>query len=190
LVSAAEKALKSALKEEQHPFFVGAAKIVPEEFNIGQGMGPGGIVTLVVITGGQKILYITIDGNNMVSGLREEIIQALSTSFDECEILTTDTHIVNAIKNIRRGYYPIGEVIDHERLISYIKDIAAKAVDDAEKAEVSFTKIPINNVRVIGEEKLVNLTMLIDITFNILRWATPLIFIPAVIAAMLPFLFI
>ncbi|MFH0897856.1 MAG: DUF2070 family protein [Candidatus Bathyarchaeota archaeon] len=188
LVSAAEKALRSGLKEEQQPFLVGAAKIVPEEFSISQGMGPGGIVTLAVIVGEQKTLYVTIDGNNMVSGLREDIIQALSTSFDECEVLTTDTHIVNAVNTIKRGYYPVGEAIDHEQLLSYIKDVAAKAVDNAEKAEVSFTRISVNNVRVIGEEKLVTLSMLIDRTFSLMKWAAPLIFIPAIIAAILPFL--
>jgi len=74
-------------------------------------------------------------------------------------------------------------------LISYIKDAASKAVDNAEKAEVSFTRIPINNVRVIGEEKLVNLSMLIDRSLSVMKWTAPLIFIPAVIAATLPFLF-
>ena len=188
LVSAAEKAMRSAFKEKRQSFLVGVAKIVPEEFTIDRGIGPGGIVTLTIITGGQKALYVTIDGNNMVSGLREEIVQVLSTSFDECEVLTTDTHIVNALNKIRNGYNPVGEVIDHTRLISYIKDAASKAVDNAEKAGVSFTRIPINNVRVIGEEKLVNLSMLIDRSLSVMKWTAPLIFIPAIIAATLPFL--
>lgn len=190
LVTAADQALRSALKEEQQPFLVGVAKVDPEEFNLDKGMGRGGIVTLVVIAGKQKVLYVTIDGNNMVSGLREEIIQALSTSFDECEVFTTDTHIVNAVNTSKRGYYPVGEVMDHGLLISYIKRTAAKAVNTAEKAEVSFTRIPINNVRVIGEEKLLNLSMLIDLTFNVMKVAIPLIFIPTIIAATFTFLFI
>jgi putative membrane protein len=164
--------------------------VVPSEFEIGHGMGPGGIVALTVVVGGQKVLYITIDGNNMVSGFREEIIQALSSRFDECEVLTTDTHIVNAIGTMGRGYFAVGEAIDHERLISHIKDAASKAENSVEKAEVSFTRIQINNVRVIGEEKLTNFTVLIDQTFKLMRWMAPLIYIPTLAVAVLPFLFI
>ncbi len=188
LTSAAELALKGAVKEERQGFMVGVAKVAPSEFEIGQGMGPGGIVALTVFAGGQKALYITIDGNNMISGLREEIIQALSDRFDECEVMTTDTHVVNAVGTMGRGYYAVGEAIDHARLISHIKDAAAEAEKNAEKAEVSFTRIQINNVRVIGEEKLTNLMMLIDQTFRLLRWATPLIYVPALIIAALPLL--
>lgn len=190
LILAAEKVIKDTMDEARQPFFVGIAKIVPKEFTIDQGIGLGGIVALTVICDGQKTLYVTIDGNNMISGLREEIIQALSTSFDECEVLTTDTHTVNAVNTIRRGYYPVGEAIDRKRLISYVKSTAEKAIDNAEKAEVSFTKISINNVKVIGGEKLVNLSMLIDLTFSVMKRSAPLIFIPAVCVVLLMFLLI
>jgi predicted neutral ceramidase superfamily lipid hydrolase len=43
LVSAAEEALKGALEEERQPFLVGVAKVIPDEFTIGKGMGSGGI---------------------------------------------------------------------------------------------------------------------------------------------------
>jgi len=189
LVSAAEKALKSALREERQHFLMGVAKVVPSEFRVGQGMGPGGIVALAVVVGRQRSLYVTIDGNNMVSGLRDKIIQALSDRFDECEVLTTDTHIVNAIGTMERGYYPVGEAVDHERLISHIKGVAVKAVDSAERAEVFYTRVQVSKVRVIGEEKLANLSMLIDLTFSRTKCIAPLIYIPAIVVAMLPFLF-
>lgn len=189
IVFAAQKVLESASNEEQHPFFLGIAKVIPSDFGIRQGMGPGGIVALVVIVAEQKAVYIIIDGNNMVRGLRDKIIRVLDR-FDECEVLTTDTHIVNAIITTARGYYPIGEVIDHTRLISYVKNVAAKALKGAKKTEVSFSKVKINNIKIIGENTLVKLTMLIDLTVNLVKRITPLIYIPAAIAALLPFLFI
>jgi putative membrane protein len=190
LISAAEEALKYALKEDRSAFVIGVAKVVPIEFSINQGMGPGGIVALAIIVGEQKSLYVTIDGNNMVSGLRDKIIQALSDHFDECEVLTTDTHVVNALTTNERGYYPIGEAIDHDLLISYVKDVALKAKDSVEEGTVSFKKIQINNIRVIGEEKIANLSMLIDLTFNLIKRVVFAIYIPAIIVAILPYLFI
>ena len=188
LVFAAEKALKGALKEERHPFFVGVAKTVPSVFSTAQGMGPGGIVALVVVVAGQKTLYITIDGNNMISGLREKIIQEFSDNFDECEVFTTDTHIVNGISTIKRGYNPVGEAVDHEQLISFIKDVVAKAAENTEEVEASFIKVEVKNVKVIGEEKLVNLSMLVDLTFSLIKRVAPLIYTPAFIGAILPFI--
>ena len=190
LVNVAHITLTDALKEEKQPFLMGVAKVVPSEFLIDQGMGPGGIIAIAIVVGGQKTVYITIDGNNMVSGLREKIIQTLSDRFDECEVLSTDTHVVNAISTMERGYYPLGEAMNHEQLISYIQDVAGKALDGLEKTRISFTKVHIKNVRVIGEEKIANLSMLIDRTYNVVKRMTPLIYLPATFFALIPFLLI
>lgn len=186
LIFAAEQALTIALKEERHGFYVGISKIIPNEFDISQGMGPGGIVALVLIVDNQKSVYIVIDGNNMISGLREQIIRTL-TDFDEIEVLTTDTHIVNAINTIERGYHPIGEAMDRECLLSYVKTAADKALDKVKKAEIEFTKVKIENIKVIGEDRLLHLSRLIDQTFNLMRQLAPLIYIPALTLSLLQF---
>jgi putative membrane protein len=185
-VYAAEQALTIALREERSEFSVGISKIVPDEFDISHGMGPSGIVALAIKVNEQKTVYIIIDGNIMVSGLREQIISTL-THFDECEVLTTDTHIVNAIKTIERGYHPIGEAINNESLISYIKTAADIAINNAEKAEIEFTTVKTENIKIIGEEKLLHLSRLIDITFNLMRKLAPIIYIPALIFSLFAF---
>jgi putative membrane protein len=53
------------------------ATIVPNEFTVHDGMGSGGISVIVVEVDDQKVAYVTIDGNNMVSGLREKILASL-----------------------------------------------------------------------------------------------------------------
>ncbi len=179
LASAADKALKDAAREEQQLLKVGVAKRVPSEFTVGQGMGPGGIVSLAVVVGGQRALYVTVDGNNMIIGLREKILQALSGTCDECEVLTTDTHVVNAVGTMGRGYYAVGEAVDQEKLISHIREVAAEALGSVEWASASFARVQIDGVRVIGEEKLTSLTMLVDQTFRLMKWAAPLIYVPA-----------
>ncbi|MHA2192219.1 MAG: DUF2070 family protein, partial [Candidatus Thorarchaeota archaeon] len=53
---------------------------------------------------------LSLDGNNMEPGFREEAIRILKTQgFDDAEVLTTDTHVVNAISLSSRGYPPIGQ---------------------------------------------------------------------------------
>jgi len=145
------------------PFEVGAATILPEEFSLKDGMGPGGITIVVVKVGEQKTAYVVIDGNNMISGLREKILSALqSIGINEGEVFTTDTHSVNAVIMSERGYHPIGEAIDHEKLIAYIKKATFIALSDLEGAKAAACDIIVPKVKVIGEEKLEALCLLTD----------------------------
>lgn len=149
------------------PFRVGAATILPKEFSLKDGMGPGGITVIVIEVGKQKIAYVTIDGNNMVTGLREEILMALqSEGINEGEVFTTDTHSVNAIVLTGRGYNPIGEAIDHGKLIEYIKKTTSTAISDLESAKMGGQKVTVSKVKVIGEERLEALCLLAERTIR------------------------
>jgi len=155
--------LEEALSAKRSPFEVGAAKIVPKEFGVKEGMGPGGISVIVTKVGTQKTAYVTIDGNNMISGLREKILAMLrEIGIVDGEVLTTDTHVVTGVVPTARGYYPIGEAIDHTKLISYIREAAVKALDDLKPAEVSRCTGTVPNVKVIGEKPIADLCLLVD----------------------------
>jgi putative membrane protein len=126
-------------------------------------MGQGGITAIVVRVGSQKTAYVIIDGNNMVSGLRETILSALkSIGIDSGEILTTDTHSVSALVLGTRGYHPIGEVMDHNTLIDYVKQAANAALKELEPAKADCKDIVVSGVKVIGKEKLERLSALTD----------------------------
>jgi len=145
------------------PFEIGAATILPKEFTLGDGMGRGGITVVVVKTGNQKAAYVVIDGNNMVSGLREKILSTLSSSgIDVGEVYTTDTHSVNAVVLGQRGYNPIGEAIEHDKLIVYIKKATSEALSDLECAKAGCHSINVIGVKVIGAERLEKLSLLTD----------------------------
>jgi len=155
--------LEEALSAKRSPFEVGAAKIVPKEFGVKEGMGPGGISVIVTKVGTQKTAYVTIDGNNMISGLREKILAMLrEIGIVDGEVLTTDTHVVTGVVPTARGYYPIGEAIDHTKLIGYIREVAVKALDDLKPAEASRRTGTVPNVKVIGEKPIADLCLLID----------------------------
>jgi len=163
LKKAGVKSLITAYSSKKSPFKIGASSILPKEFTLRDGMGPGGITSFVIEVNGQKAAYIVIDGNNMVSGLRERIISAVkSIGVDECEVFTTDTHAVNAVVMDRRGYHPVGEVMDNEKLIGYVKKTVSSALSKLEKVKVSCVNIIVPKVKVIGAEKLEKLCLLTD----------------------------
>jgi len=165
LRKAALSSLDEALSCERAPFEVGAAKIVPEEFGLEEGMGLGGITVIATRVGDQTTAYVTIDGNNMVSGLREEILSALQDiGIADGEVLTTDTHSVNGVVLTERGYHPVGEAMDNAKLISYVRQATMNALSNLEPVEVSWRTETISGVRVIGEKQIGALCFLAEKT--------------------------
>lgn len=163
LKTVAVACVEKAASLNKMPFKVGASTLMPKEFSLRDGMGSGGITAMVVEVGNQKAAYVVIDGNNMISGLREKILSALSSlGIAEGEVFTTDTHSVNALTLNERGYHPLGEVIDHEKLIGYIKEAVNTALAGLKPAKFGCRGVTIPNVRVIGHKPLEKLCMLPD----------------------------
>jgi len=167
LKEVATEGLEKAFASKRLPLTVGAANVIPKEFSIEDGMGPGGISVVVMRNGDQTAAYVTIDGNNMVSGLRERILSVLEEiGVNDGEILTTDTHAVTGLILTTRGYHPIGEVMDHTMLIEYIKEVTMKALGNMEPAKVSYCTISIPSVKVIGKKQIETLSLIAEETFQ------------------------
>jgi putative membrane protein len=183
--------LEKALKTKNSSFKVGAATVVPQEFTVHDGMGPGGISVIVVEVDSQKAAYVTIDGNNMVSGLRDKILSALKElGIDDGEVLTTDTHSVCGMIRSARGYNLVGEAIDHLKLISYITEATNRALDSMEPVEASWRTEVIPNVKVIGEQQITELTVLADKTTQRARRLAVSLFPTAAVSLVLLLLFL
>jgi len=163
LTEAATVCLEKASHQKPTIFKVGVAKVTPKEFSLREGMGPGGIVVTVIKVDDQHTTYVTIDGNNMISGLREKILSALSeVGVDDGEVFTTDTHAVNAVVLNARGYHPLGEAIDQETLVKCVKRATEDALANLEQAEVAWRTETVSNVKVIGEKQIEAMCMLLD----------------------------
>ena len=183
--------LRKAASLKQLPFEVGAASVFPKEFSLRDGMGSGGITVVVVRCNKQKTAYVTIDGNNMVSGLRERILSALnSIGIDDGEVFTTDTHSVSALIISRHGYHPVGEAIDNDKLIAYIKDVASTAIANLGSAKYSCRTITVAGVKVLGEKHLETLCLLIDRSMQTAKRSVVPIFATSGILLMLFLLFV
>ncbi|KON30669.1 hypothetical protein AC480_00620 [miscellaneous Crenarchaeota group archaeon SMTZ1-55] len=186
IIAVSEKVLNIAFDEEKRPFKIGVAKIHPEEFSIKDGVGPAGIVAFVVVVDDQKIAYIIIDGNNMVSGLREKALHELSDIISDGEIMTTDTHVVNAVVSIERGYYRVGEAVDEMKLIYYFRKCVTLALNNLGDAITTYRIEDIIDIKTIGEEVL-KISALVDRTISLLKLLTPIIYVPAFIFAFIFF---
>ncbi len=159
--------LRKASGSNLFPFEVGGAKIVLDEFTCEDGIGPGGICILAIRANKQTCVYVTIDGNNMVSGLREKILEAIKRlGVDDGEVLTTDTHVVNAIVMNERGYNPVGEVIPHDKLINSISQGVREALSNLEPMCSSCQLGSVPNVRVIGKKQIEEIPRLADLALQ------------------------
>ncbi|MFX1520461.1 MAG: DUF2070 family protein [Promethearchaeota archaeon] len=140
-----------------------------------EGMGECGIAVLLVEVAGQRTAYVLFDSNNMIVGLREKIIQNIK-EIDEIEIMTSDTHTVNALGPSRSGYHPIGEVTDHQKVIAYVQEGIKQASKNLEKVEVGTIKGTLENVKIIGEKSFENLLEGVATAAHIAKTTFPVLF--------------
>ncbi len=78
-----------------------------------------------------------------------------------------------------RGYHPVGERIDQERLVEYIETAAAEALRNLEPAEASWRHEAIKRVKTIGERRIDDLSTLVDEAADKAKKTSQLIF-PAI----------
>ena len=116
-----------------------------------EGMGDLGIRVAVVEVDGQRTAYVVIDGNNMVSGLREQLIEGLPV--DDAEIMTTDTHSVNVLS----GANYVGQKMDCNLLLATVRKLVDKAIADIEPVQSGMDMEIAENVRVFGSHKIAKL---------------------------------
>ncbi|MEM3563011.1 MAG: DUF2070 family protein [Candidatus Jordarchaeaceae archaeon] len=119
----------------------------------------------------QRTALIVIDGNNMIIGLRDKIISRLLEEklVDEVEVLTSDTHTVNAPSIHQPDYYPVGRAINHEDLIEEIVKNTRRAIADLEEVEIGTKVFNISNIKIWTDKKLNVFFKGIEETVNTLK---------------------
>jgi predicted neutral ceramidase superfamily lipid hydrolase len=108
--------------------------------------------------GNQIVAYLTIDGNNMHTGVREAILEDLEKiGIADGEIMTTDTHSVTGLVRSTLGYYPVGAHLDVELLKQKVRETVQRAISSMEETTAGFSKFSIE-VRVLGSETFQTIT--------------------------------
>jgi len=158
LVEASVKVLDQLALARKSPFKAGSAADPLEEFRLEDGIGPGGLSSLVVRNGNQIVAYLTIDGNNMHTGVREAILEDLETvGVADGEIMTTDTHLVTGLVRSTLGYYPVGANVDVGLLKQKARESVQRAMSSMEESTAGFSKFS-TEVRVLGSETFRTIT--------------------------------
>jgi predicted neutral ceramidase superfamily lipid hydrolase len=157
-IQAVTHAIQTNVSVPRSELSVGISQMSPEYISEREGVGPGGVVALVVRVGDKTNALISIDGNNVEPGYRDQI-QALlgNEGFDNVELTTTDTHVVNAISLSSRGYPPVGR-FHPEELKETIRTAALSARDSMRETSVGLAFGEIRNLRTFGERGFDTLT--------------------------------
>lgn len=146
------------------------------------GLGPHGIQAVTVEVGDQRTAYLLFDGNNMVPGLREEILRGVEDLADEVEVMTSDDHIVN---NTVTGFNPVGWRMDHGVLVAGARAALEGALANRAEASVGSHTGMLEGVRVWGHQTAVRLTTAISSSIATMRLNATVTFLLAILASLL-----
>lgn len=150
-VGAVSSAVFSTLNESREMTEMGIYQVFPDDIIPREGIGPGGITALALKQKDEHFALISIDGNNMEPGFRERIIGILKEQgYDSAEIVTTDTHVVNAISLSNRGYPPVGRIKPDETL-EHILVASTKAREKMQLVQVGLGFGKVSDIHTLGE---------------------------------------
>lgn len=140
---------------------------LPLPFSRFEGIGDIGLQVLVCEVAGQRTAYVLIDGNNMVSGVREQIRDAVLGIVDEAEIMTTDTHVVNTIS----GKNPVGLRAPPDQLTAFVCNAVREAVRDLSDAEAAGSTASCEGIVIFGSDSIAQLASIVN---TILVYVVPI----------------
>lgn len=171
---------KIKCESQEEGIKVGCSENLMEELDKTNGIGESGLKVMIIEVQNQRTALILLDSNNMEIGFREEIIDIIKSdeelALDELEVMTTDTHFVNALSN---GYNPVG-VNEREKIVDYIKSTAKLAIQDLESVEVGASVERIKGLNTFGPNNSVELVSTISSIVAVSRIMAPIIFILAI----------
>jgi len=153
---AADLAFEALAVASQVPFGAGFSRIsVP--FTREEGFGDLGIMAMVVRTGGKETLYLVLDANNLHEGVRDELRGWFLEDFDECEIMTSDTHVVNTVS----GMNPAGLNVPLESFYPLAQEAADLARADCAPASAAGTTAICRDIVVFGSQRITQIAGLV-----------------------------
>jgi putative membrane protein len=112
----------------------------------------------VVEVEGQKTAYILLDGNNIIHGGREVLLEAVKDLVDEAEVMTTDSHVVNTIT----GLNPIGYRVPANVIAPHIRRAVEEAIADLSDAEAAGATALCERVVIFGIERISELASTVN----------------------------
>ncbi|HLE95796.1 MAG TPA: DUF2070 family protein [Candidatus Thermoplasmatota archaeon] len=134
-------------------------------FSKADGIGDQGVQVLVTDVDGQRFAYVLWDGNNAVPEVTAAIGRELKGVVDGFQVMTTDNHSVNAVAG---AYGPVGHLVAPERVANATRLAVQRALGDLEPVECGFGRGVVEDMRVFGHQKTVQLTASINVMTSIM----------------------
>lgn len=182
-------ALEGALREagsEKGELFAGFAQSRLEGFSRRDGIGEGGVMVIVTRVNGHKAAFVSLDGNNLLCGIRERIKEELfKLGYGISEVATTDTHVVTGTAG-GQGYHVLGKVISEKVLVEKIVQAIREAESRISECRVEFSKHVVEGVSLLGQEGLGMLWAITEESIHVAkRGLVWLLGVPIICAAVL-----
>ncbi|HUR69916.1 MAG TPA: DUF2070 family protein [Candidatus Thermoplasmatota archaeon] len=134
-------------------------------FSREKGIGAQGVQVVAVECEGQRFAYILWDGNNAVPEVTRAIGEQVKGLVDGFQVMTTDNHSVNAIAG---SYGPVGHLAPPSEIAKATRLALEQALSDLEPVHAGGAKGVVEDFRVFGNQKTVQLTASINTMASIL----------------------
>jgi len=145
IISGVAELARKLSRSPTYPFKVGFGEKKRQD----ESLGPLGIRVCAMEIGGQKVALVVVDGNNLEAGLREKLMERLSSMVDDCEVMTSDNHSVNLV---RGGFNPVA--IQSEGLIEDVEEATKAALSDLSEATGRVDLRMIQSINVFGPGRI------------------------------------
>ncbi|HDD66300.1 MAG TPA: DUF2070 family protein [Nitrososphaeria archaeon] len=137
------------------PLTLGYSRVLLEGYSRVDGAGDLGVSALVFMLEDSPTAIISLDGNNCLPEVRDEIVRRVKKlGFRVVEAATTDTHVVNGLKFGEMGYHPLGEVVPAEVIAERAVRAVKLAMASAKPMEAAWTRLRFMSVKIMSPDFL------------------------------------
>ncbi len=166
---AAALACEALAGEPQYPYSIGFSQLdVP--FSHEEGFGDLGVMAMVIMVEDRETVWIVFDGNNLHVGIREVLRDFFLQECAECEISTSDTHVVN----MASGKNPVGWKVPLSVFMPFVREAVDSAREDMAPAESAGGTAHCADVVVFGSQRITQLAGIVTGSVGIV-WPVALI---------------
>lgn len=163
LLKTAERCLDILVGADEFSFRAGYANIgdISLAGRFQDDLGESGLAVLALCIDSKWNVLGWADSNNMKNGLREELVEKLSSQDHHIvEICTSDTHSTSG-KRTRNGYFALGELSEEDSIIEAFQALTLKAIGSAEPSALEVYTAQ-SRVKVMGSKQLDDYSSALD----------------------------
>lgn len=164
IIEAAGKAAAACVANPAGAVRVGVAQD-RKSFSREHGIGAQGVQVIAVEAEGQRFAYILWDGNNAVPDVTRAIGEQVKGLVDGFQVMTTDNHSVNAVAG---SYGPVGHLAPPADIAKATRLAVEQALSDLEPVSAGGAAGVLEDFRVFGNQKTVQLTASINTMASII----------------------